>query len=90
MPELLLNTFRTAQLQTDGLYFSNCKFKVKRLKLFIYVTSWDEISHMSQFFLMEFNTQICWAPLVLQIGENQKSISYLCSKILILKLVIAE
>ena len=55
MPDLLLNTFRTAHLQTDGLYFSNCKFKVKKLKLFIYVTSWDEIIHMSQFFLMEFN-----------------------------------
>ena len=48
----------------------------------IIVTSWDKISRMSQFFNMELNIPVFGPHPVLQIGENLKSVSCLCPKLL--------
>ena len=52
----------------------------------IYVTSWDKISRMSQFFYMEINILVFRPHPELQISENQKSISCLCLKLVNFKI----
>ena len=50
--------------------------------MYKYVTSWDKISRMSQFFHMELNIPVFGPHSVLQIRENKKSISCLRPKLL--------
>ena len=49
---------------------------------YTYVSSWDKISRMSQIFHMELDIPVFRPPPVLQSGENYKSISCLCPKLL--------
>ena len=58
------------------------KNKIDAQNLSQNVTSWDKISHMSQFFHMELNIPVFRPHPVLQIGEKQKLISCLYPKLL--------